>query len=1263
MLLPHLVVLLLGTTAARREVFAGRRKDDEVTIPGRYIVRLCGESHRSRVAKFIERRNASKLAPHFSGNVGRHVEYLKHLPSFVTHEMSASAAEELRWTPGVCDVAPVQRTYHRGIEAAMDGAYWNLDRINQPTLPLDGESRKKGGKGTNVFVIDTGLDTTHREFATNGREVRIVADTSDAANPDTGDQLYWPGLWADEPFSINNDMIGHGTVCSSLVGGVTLGQASEANLYMIKISGPTGSATTEAEVHAFNRIAELAVKGFVDPMKTLVSISFGGECGDGTVAYCREAAPSVLAVKSLDDLGIPVVVAAGNDGDDACYYSPGAGAAINVAASSYIDVAASWSNYGSCIDIVAPGVDVAGAVASLAPEHWETYIDEERTFWRGSGTSYAAPLVAGVLANYTARFGSTKLGVNALYNSAARGQLFPDPDWCATNDRLLQIVDDPDPSEPEEIVCEIPEDRPRGWGSAGDEAMNPICDMGNMTGLEPVSKCGPGETLFKFVLEDSFGDGWNGACFGISNADCPECSPSYSGTLEYGSSSERMVCLACDQTYTVNVGGGKWENEVSWSLGDLKHQVPGETSVTCADLTYPDEVCDAQGNPGLEACDGGSMYLLALVGDGWSEDDDGSRPCFHISNEECGSRKCPVYSGSLEPGESKFREICLNCNAPGTYALTAGPTKDDESLRWLLGEMTGNATPRMTFTCEDLEPVDPPAPMCPGDKTGIDVTECGEGETFFPLVLQDALGDGWNGACFEINAGSMTYGGTLEQGRYFDGDADVTNGKPRGICLPCGDDDTYEITVGGGESDAEISWSLGTWTGRATEAPMQFTCGDIEKPVESVCNDEAHSGKGVVTCGPDETAYDLVLASPKAATWHGACFLISNDECGDACPPFSGTLEAGWGEVRTVCLKCESPGSYTLDIDASWFNTAFYRLGGIQGWGPVSRSFTCNDLDAASHPSDDDLPVWPPILAKRKTAMNDQVDAGDCAGFDIDGVPGYTYDEVAFASHGGAYVALNYELNTTAAPGFVECDGNKTSPECDVVAAVQGTEMDDSYSGIVLEVDDLMAVSSRVCAVKDTMTSYDMYFVDEMNATDFAFTTTLAMADGDTYDYRTWTAGQVRVAGECSLAVGMEPWSQEIMIDATFAPPVDRTVAVDAGAYLSLQAGSSSYPGIDITCILQFSPTSDFAMSSLEEEEGDDDGDDDDSYTGMDAGAIMAVFISLFVVAGLAEAFYLGLFRPILARFRNTKSAAYIEMNDMEPASEDAAHEEAKQFV
>lgn len=190
-----------------------------------------------------------------------------------------------------------------------------------------------------------------------------------------------------------------------------------------------------------------------------------------------------------------------------------------------------------------------------------------------------------------------------------------------------------------------------------------------------------------------------------------------------------------------------------------------------------------------------------------------------------------------------------------------------------------------------------------------------------------------------------------------------------------------------------------------------------------------------------------------------------------------------------------------------------------------------------------------------------------------------------------------------------------TSPECDAVKAVmqQGTS-----TGLVVDVEDAIAVSSRVCAVEETRASYEMYFVDELRNG----TTVTVMADGDTYDYRTSQVGTARVAGECSLSVGMEPWSQVVMVDAALAPLNDQYVPVWKGAYLSLRAGASSYPTM---CTLQFSPT--FAFLPLATDEEDED--DDDSYSGMDAGAILAVFLSLFAIVGLAEAFYLGLFPPL----------------------------------
>ena len=253
-------------------------------------------------------------------------------------------------------------------------------------------------------MLDTGIDLGHPEFDKGRREVRNIASYVD------GEEFeWWPEVgWTTKPemdeYLDANDNHGHGTMTSSMAAGRTLGTAPDANLYHIKVLSDTGWGEDEWSIVALDKIAELVTKCHIEGHRTVVSISFGDVCAEGDVEYCRYTNPQARAVESLvEDLNVQVVIAAGNDDDDGCFYTPQSSAyAVSVGASDVDDYVASWSDVGACVDVIAPGVDMPLALSRLARE----FYNNNTEFWRdspheeiavASGTSFAAPLVAGTL--------------------------------------------------------------------------------------------------------------------------------------------------------------------------------------------------------------------------------------------------------------------------------------------------------------------------------------------------------------------------------------------------------------------------------------------------------------------------------------------------------------------------------------------------------------------------------------------------------------------------------------------------------------------------------------------------------------------------------------------------------------------------------------------------------------------------------------------------------------------------------------------------
>jgi len=231
---------------------------------------------------------------------------------------------------------------------------WGQSRISNRVLDL-----KKGyvysanaGEGVEVYVIDTGIDTNHTEFAGRARFGKNFITT--------------------EP---DNDGYGHGTHCAGTIGGSTYGLAKKAKLVAVKACTKAGSCTTSDVTAAIEYVIKNGKKG-----KTVVNISLG-------------LAPTQAiddAVQAAVDAGIAIICPGGNADGDSCQNSPRrAPAAFAVGATANTDNMADFSNWGKCLKTFAPGVDIISAKPGGGSQPM-------------SGTSMASPHVAGVAALYLA---------------------------------------------------------------------------------------------------------------------------------------------------------------------------------------------------------------------------------------------------------------------------------------------------------------------------------------------------------------------------------------------------------------------------------------------------------------------------------------------------------------------------------------------------------------------------------------------------------------------------------------------------------------------------------------------------------------------------------------------------------------------------------------------------------------------------------------------------------------------------------------------
>ena len=184
------------------------------------------------------------------------------------------------------------------------------------------------------------------------------------------------------------DGSGHGTHCAGTAGGINVGVAPKANIKGVKVLDDSGSGSYASILGGLDHVMSFRDSNPATPM--VVSMSLGGYCGSS----CGSNSIN-LAVDDLSAADIPVIVAAGNEAIDACENAPAsASSAITVAATDITDNMASYSCYGTCVDILAPGSAIVSACSSLS----SSSCAGGTSYVSYYGTSMACPHVSGVTA-------------------------------------------------------------------------------------------------------------------------------------------------------------------------------------------------------------------------------------------------------------------------------------------------------------------------------------------------------------------------------------------------------------------------------------------------------------------------------------------------------------------------------------------------------------------------------------------------------------------------------------------------------------------------------------------------------------------------------------------------------------------------------------------------------------------------------------------------------------------------------------------------
>ncbi|WP_406863741.1 S8 family serine peptidase [Streptomyces sp. HUAS MG47] len=356
-----------------------------------YGLDAAGAVEGSFVVLLDEKADKKKLAAEYGGTLRR--TYNSSVNGFSASGLSETEAKRLAADPAVAKV--VQNKKFTINETQDNPPSWGLDRVDQAETAGDKKYTypDKAGEGVTAYVIDTGVRISHEDFGGRASHGFDAVDNDDSAD----------------------DGNGHGTHVAGTIAGTAHGVAKKAKIVAVRVLDDNGSGTTEQVVAGIDWVT----KNHQGP--SVANMSLGG----GADEALDEAVKKAIAA------GVTFGVAAGNESSDAGQGSPSrVQEAITVASSTEDDKQSDFSNFGSVVDIYAPGSEITSA--------WNDSDTGTKTI---SGTSMATPHVVGAAAIYLAGHpdATPDAVAKALVDGANEGKISNPSEGTAN--KLLKIVE------------------------------------------------------------------------------------------------------------------------------------------------------------------------------------------------------------------------------------------------------------------------------------------------------------------------------------------------------------------------------------------------------------------------------------------------------------------------------------------------------------------------------------------------------------------------------------------------------------------------------------------------------------------------------------------------------------------------------------------------------------------------------------------------------------------------------------------------------